>query len=1072
MHLPPHARPKRPRFAPALLAAALSLACAASARAADWYLAADQASPHSWNTLSAWKSSPDGSGSSPAALLAGDTYATNNKILRTPEGSADATFAGGLLRLTGASGVLALKTNSPFAAIVPELEVSGGKIVNYNGGVTRLSVGRLDALADTSTQIASASGRTVDLAVTGKLVGSGELRVAGGGSTARLSVADAIGFTGQLRVSGGTLDFDAPWASSGALVIDGGVLALDQPVTVAALTINGAPYAAGTHGPAQFAAAGHSAQVTGSGGSITVAPPTTWYLSANQPQYQNWDQLSAWKSAANGTGSSPTVIRPIDTFDLNGFDVRTYDGNHSKRFEGILRSVSSASDLIIKTTSGAKSTVHHLIASAGPNSNAGRINHNTSGVVYLRLDTFENLAGSYTVFSDANNNRTLDLSIGRLLGHGITRFEGGGGHRISIDDATAYTGALTLASGTFDFNSDFSSAGTFVVGASSNVVLDQALTFTGLTVVGQEYPIGHYPLSDLQAAHPGRFTGTSGGSITVRGPLDWYLTTGQVNPTDHWHLLAHWNSASDGSGSAPGSINPIDNYINQTSNRTVRAPSVASTFGGGALVLRSGGRLMLRAPAGAVTSIPTLDTGGGASIYNGPVGVQQILDVGRWTATAGTTTLTTNTGGSGGSFDLRVHHLRGPGNITLASGSAALLKVDHGAQLTGTFTVGTGSSLALGQTLGLGGPLVLQSGATVALGQHWLYVRALTVAGVSKAPGIHSVASLGSAFSGTGSVVVYTPTSDSPQMFGVNLAGAEFAGHAFWQNDPAVWQYYKDKGLTLVRLPIKWHRIQSSLSQPVSFTKLDECIAQATAHGMKVIIDMHDYADYGGAGKIGSSAVPVSAFVNLWTQIAEHYKNNDTIYGYDLMNEPQGISPELWADAAQQAVIAIRKIDAKRYILVEGMGASNAQHFRSDSTSSNRFLDIRDPIGRLVYSAHSYWDYQGIGGDGIYQSNDVPHPQIGVNHVRPFVEWLKNERPYAFGNIGEFAVPNNYHQAGWNEALGNFLQYLRDNGLSSTYWAGGANWSHPAPTVCHPHSSVNGGGDKPQMSVLEQFNNE
>lgn len=1072
-------RPRAPRRRTlsrslSVLAAAATLALAPAASAADWYLSAGQASPDSWNTLPAWNSAADGSGSSPVALSATDTYSANNKLLRTPEGAADATFAGGLLRLSGSSAVLALKTVSPATAIVPVLEVAGGKIENYNGGVTRLSVGRLDAVSG-STLVASQSGRTVALSVTGKLAGSGELRVAGSGSVAKLSVADALGYVGRLRLSAGTLDFDAPWSSSGELVVEAGAITLDQPVSVTSLTVGSIVYPANTYSYATLAAAHPTIFTAGdANGSVTVAPPATWYLSLNQANPDNWDNLSVWKSAADGTGSSPTAFRAVDTFDLNGFDVRTYYGNAPDRFDGVMRSVSSGSDILVKTTNGAKSTIHHLIASAGPQSSAGRVNHNSSGVVYVRLDTFENLAGSYSFFADSSNSRVLDVSIGRLLGHGNTILSGGGGYRVSIDDATSYTGPLTLGSGTFDFNGDFSSAGALVVGSGSNVVLDQALTFTGLNVGGVEYGIGAYPLADLQTAHPGRFTGTAAGSVTVRGPLDWYLVTGQVNTTDHWNLAAHWNSAADGSGITPASVNPIDNYINQTNGRTVRTAEVASTFGGGALVLKSGARLMLRTVAGDVSTLPTLDVAGGASIYNGRVGVQQILDINRWTIESGTTTLTTNTGGAGGSFDLRVHHLRGAGSITVGGSSNVLLKVNHGAQLTGAFTVNAGATLTLGQTTGLGGSMVVQSGATVALGSHWLYVRGLTVAGVAKAPGIHTVASLGGAFTGTGSVFVYTPTTDSPQMFGVNIAGGDFMPTVFWQTSLATWQYYDNKGLTLIRLPFRWHRVQSPLNSTVNFTQIDQCVAHATALGMKVILDVHDYGKYGGENaspKIGSSTVPISAFVNLWSQIADKYKNNDTIYGYDLMNEPL-IDLATWKSAAQQAVDAIRKKDAKRYILVEGLAYSKATTFGPASTSGNRTLDIRDPIGRLVYSAHSYWDYQeappNMGSDGVYLSNDVPHPQIGVDHVRPFVEWVKNERPYAFGNVGEFCVPSNYHQAGWNEALGNFLQYIRDNNMSATYWAGGANWTF-SHTVCHPQPFP--GADKPQMSVLQLFNN-
>src|SRR5690606_37088548 len=149
-------------------------------------------------------------------------------------------------------------------------------------------------------------------------------------------------------------------------------------------------------------------------------------------------------------------------------------------------------------------------------------------------------------------------------------------------------------------------------------------------------------------------------------------------------------------------------------------------------------------------------------------------------------------------------------------------------------------------------------------------------------------------------------------------------------------------------------------------------------------------------------------------------------YGYDIMNEPKG-GIALWAEAAQQAVDAIRKQDQTAYVLVEGMSASSSSKWVAESGS----LDIKDPVGRLIYSAHSYWDSkqstlpngdQNWSSDGIYISNEPRDPNRGVLMAQPFVEWLQT-RPYAHGNFGEYGIPNDYNTADWNIVLGNFLAY-------------------------------------------------
>ncbi len=78
----------------------------------------------------------------------------------------------------------------------------------------------------------------------------------------------------------------------------------------------------------------------------------------------------------------------------------------------------------------------------------------------------------------------------------------------------------------------------------------------------------------------------------------------------------------------------------------------------------------------------------------------------------------------------------------------------------------------------------------------------------------------------------------------------------------------------------------------------------------------HNYDKY-GTNLVGSTAVPVTAFQDVWTQIATHYATETAVLGYDLMNEPVGTGNTWWS-TAQSAVNAIRLVDTTHYIIVEG----------------------------------------------------------------------------------------------------------------------------------------------------------
>ncbi|WP_309383843.1 glycoside hydrolase family 5 protein [Cerasicoccus frondis] len=296
------------------------------------------------------------------------------------------------------------------------------------------------------------------------------------------------------------------------------------------------------------------------------------------------------------------------------------------------------------------------------------------------------------------------------------------------------------------------------------------------------------------------------------------------------------------------------------------------------------------------------------------------------------------------------------------------------------------------------------------------------------------------------------------QLMGVNLAGAEFGGFAFWQDDPDEWDYYHSKNLDLIRIPFKWERIQPTLYGTVDFTDLDTVVALAHARGMKVVLDMHNYARRDGY-IIGSTQMPNAAFADVWEKIADHYKNETAIYGYGIMNEPHGTGG-LWPAAAQAAADGIRNVDTNTWIIVGGENYSSASTWRT----SNPNLDVVDAYGKTMYEAHIYFDQSYPAGDGSYASFDSENPadDRGVRLVHPFLLWLQ-EKGYR-GFIGEYGVPNN--DVRWNTLLGEFMAHISAYGVSGTYWAGGQNWgSYPldiSPTNNYSTDSI-------PMDVIEDY---
>ena len=784
-------------------------------------------------------------------------------------------------------------------------------------------------------------------------------------------------------------------------------------------------------------------------GAFATAHATTYYQVQNHNGSGSWDILAAWNTGGTG-GTAPTAITNADDYVCNSNAWLLRTPVTASTFGGKSLTIGPNTHSLLIKSGTLVSTIPNLITQGAAALSSGS-NNSTLSVTSYRIES-----GTTRISNHTATGALFPLSIGTLTGPGNIEFTGGptGILKLTITDATSYTGSMTLTTGKLEFLNPLSSGGALIVTTAADVILNQTVTFTGLTVAGVVKAPATYTATSLG------FTGT--GSIIVRTPATWYLTTNQSGVQD-WTVAykTQWNANTAGTSTTAPSFNPVDTYSVSVGTNVLRTPASTSTFMGGTLSLGGSGKLLLTGGTGAISTVTKfVSTGGiidaGAAVRN--------LDADIYSRPSGTTTLSTTTGGV---LNLLVGDLSGPGNFTVSGAGQFTPYIDHGNAYTGTFTVNSGATLAVQTKFATAGSLVVNTGGSVILND-WVYVTALTVNGVVKPLGTYTATALG--FTGSGSIAVYNrDLSGPPQMFGVNFAGAEFTGYAFWQTNAAMWDYYKGKGLTLIRMPIKWERVQSVLFGAVDFTQLDALVALANARDMKISWDLHNYNYYNG-NQVGSVAVPHTALVDLWTKIATRYKNEPCTYGYDLMNEPSG-TVENWAAAAQLTVDAIRKVDQRNYVLVEGMSYSSAYRWPTLSAS----LDIKDPVGRLVYSAHSYWDYQSnpyaspayYGGDGYYRSDDVPTPAIGTNNAAGFVQWLQT-RPYAHGNIGEFCVPNDYNSAGWNEALGNFLAYARTNNLSTTYWAAGNNWT-TSSTVCQPQPFP--GTDKPQMAVLELYNN-
>jgi hypothetical protein len=181
--------------------------------------------------------------------------------------------------------------------------------------------------------------------------------------------------------------------------------------------------------------------------------------------------------------------------------------------------------------------------------------------------------------------------------------------------------------------------------------------------------------------------------------------------------------------------------------------------------------------------------------------------------------------------------------------------------------------------------------------------------------------------------------------------------------DEEVAKYARDMGLNTLRLAFYTTHFNGKADLPLSFEDIiafiDPVLEAAKRHGLYVILDDHGYFkneidEEQARGEQKSAAWTEERFnlwVARWAQVADHYKNDPYVLGYELCNEPV-CSPETARKWYQRCRDAIRKVDQSHIIIV---GTHNWSHARAmEATWSGIGNTFDAPYDNAVFSFHDY----------------------------------------------------------------------------------------------------------------------
>lgn len=180
-------------------------------------------------------------------------------------------------------------------------------------------------------------------------------------------------------------------------------------------------------------------------------------------------------------------------------------------------------------------------------------------------------------------------------------------------------------------------------------------------------------------------------------------------------------------------------------------------------------------------------------------------------------------------------------------------------------------------------------------------------------------------------------------------------------------RYVKKTGVNSIRLPFHYKLFTDEDYMGLNaaqdgFQRIDTLLSWCRESEIYVILDMHD-APGGQTGdniddSFGYPWLMVSEksqdlFVDIWRKIADYYKNEPLILGYDLLNEPIATHfndeiPELNKQLEplyMRAVKAIREVDQHHIVLLGGAQWNSNFAVFTDFKFDNK----------IMYTCHRYW---------------------------------------------------------------------------------------------------------------------
>ena len=177
---------------------------------------------------------------------------------------------------------------------------------------------------------------------------------------------------------------------------------------------------------------------------------------------------------------------------------------------------------------------------------------------------------------------------------------------------------------------------------------------------------------------------------------------------------------------------------------------------------------------------------------------------------------------------------------------------------------------------------------------------------------------------------------------------------AFFTDEDAA--FLASLGLNCVRIPVNYRHFEGDMRPfeliEAGFALLDKAIDACARHGIYSIIDLHALPGFQNQHWHSDNPTHRSFFwthrhfqdrvVHLWEALADRYRDNPWVAGYNPINEPGDESGAVIGPFYDRLQRAVRAVDPDHILFLDG------------NRYSTDFGMFADPLPNTVYTAHDY----------------------------------------------------------------------------------------------------------------------